>query len=203
GGVGGGGGGATTDGGLGAVEALGGEPFLVPVRVACDVQTRFLDAARLFAPQKGATPAQVELLSRRLASLAVRYGAAADLRGSGAAGGLAGGLASLGAELVPGFDLVAAHAGLDAAVEGAGVVLTGEGRLDATSFDGKVVGGVLEACARRGIPVVVIAGEIAPGLSPPVPAYSLVERYGRDRAYADAAACLAELASVATGRPTR
>jgi glycerate 2-kinase len=197
------GGSATTDGGLGAVEALGGEPFRVPVRVACDVQTRFLEAATVFAPQKGATPEQVELLSQRLAELADRYGVVAELPGSGAAGGLAGGLAFLGAELVPGFDLVAAHAGLEAALDDADLVITGEGRLDWTSFDGKVVGGVLAACERRGIPALVIAGEIAPGLTPTVRACSLVERYGRKRAYADAAACIAELAGEATGRAIR
>ena len=198
------GGSATTDGGMGAVEALDGEPFRVPVRVACDVQTRFLDAARVFAPQKGATPEQVVLLTSRLAGLAARYGAAvAELPGSGAAGGLAGGLASLGADLVPGFELVAAHAGLEAALDQAALVLTGEGRLDRTSFDGKVVGGVLEACARRGLPVVVIAGQIEPGLRTPVPAFSLVDRYGRDRAFAAAGACIAELAAEATGRASR
>ena len=197
------GGSATTDGGLGAVEALGNEPFRVRVRVACDVETCFLDAATVFAPQKGATPEQVELLSQRLADLAVRYGAVAELPGSGAAGGLAGGLASLGAELVPGFELVAAHAGLEAALDDAELVITGEGRLDRTSFEGKVVGGVLAACERRSIPAVVIAGEIEPGVSPPLQAYSLVERYGRERAYHDAAACIAELAGEATGRAIR
>jgi glycerate 2-kinase len=198
------GGSATTDGGLGAVEALGGEPFRVPVRVACDVQTLLVDAATLFAPQKGATTEQVELLSRRLAGLAERYGAAvSSLPGSGAAGGLAGGLASLGAELVPGFALVAAHAGLGPALDGVELVITGEGRLDSTSFDGKVVGGVLDACARRGIPAVVIAGAVEHGLAAPVPVYSLVERFGQERAYAEAAACVAELAAEATGRPTR
>jgi glycerate kinase len=198
------GGSATTDGGLGAVEALRGERFRVPVRVACDVRTPFADAAPVFAPQKGATPAQVEALSRRLAELAERYGTGvSSLPGSGAAGGLAGGLASLGAELVPGFELVAAHAGLAAALDGVELVLTGEGRLDATSFDGKVVGGVLEACARRGIPAVVIAGDVEPGLVAPVPVYSLVERFGRDRAYAEPEPCVAELAAEATGRPTR
>ena len=57
------GGSATTDGGLGAAEALGWEPFPVPVRVACDVQTPFLEAANVFAPQKGATPEQVDSLA--------------------------------------------------------------------------------------------------------------------------------------------
>jgi len=197
------GGSATTDGGAGALEALGGEPFRVPVRVACDVETRFVDAASVFAPQKGATPDQLELLTRRLRELAASYGPVADLPGSGAAGGLAGGLASLGAALVPGFELVAAHAGLEEALEGAELVLTGEGRFDATSFDGKVVGGVLAACARRGLHVVVIAGEIEAGLVPPAPAYSLVQRFGRKRAFADAAGCIAELAAEATGRRAR
>ena len=101
------GGSATTDGGLGAVEVLR-EPFRVPVQVACDVQTLFVEAAAVFAPQKGASPAEVEALSQRLAELAVRYRAEygvdiSALPGSGAAGGLAGGLAALGAELVPGL----------------------------------------------------------------------------------------------------
>jgi glycerate kinase len=104
---------------------------------------------------------------------------------------------------VPGFALVAAHGGLEPALDGVELVLTGEGRLDSTSFDGKVVGGVLSACARRGIPAVVIAGAVEHGLAVPVPAYSLVERFGKERAYAEAAACVAELAAEATGRPTR
>jgi glycerate kinase len=196
------GGSATTDGGLGAVEALGWAPFPVPVQVACDVRTRFADAAAVFGAQKGASPEQVELLSARLAGLAEGYGAGvAGLPGSGAAGGLAGGLAALGAELVPGFELVAAQVGLEAALEQADLVITGEGRLDSTSFTGKVVGGVLAACARRGLGAAVVAGEIEDGLAVTVPAYSLVERYGRDRAWSDPAACIAELAAEATGRP--
>src|SRR5205807_3040674 len=108
------GGSATTDGGLGAVTAL--EPHRRlrgrEVVVACDVTTTFVDAAEVFAPQKGATPAQVALLKRRLERLAqvyVRdYGVdVRDIPGSGAAGGLAGGLAALGARLLPGFDVVA------------------------------------------------------------------------------------------------
>ncbi len=98
---------ASTDGGTGAVEALPA-PLPVPVDVAYDVDARFLEAADVFAPQKGATPAQVQLLRGRLGELDVP-----DLPGSGAAGGLAGGLAAAGARLVPGFDLVAARLGLD------------------------------------------------------------------------------------------
>ena len=84
-----------------------------------------------------------------------------ELDGSGAAGGLAGGLAAIGARLEPGFDVVAGAAGLDAALDGADLVLTGEGKADATSFTGKVVGGVLEWAGDVGVPHRgVIAGQI-------------------------------------------
>src|SRR5439155_1578648 len=98
------GGSATTDGGLGAIRAL--EPHRrlrsVDLVVACDVELTFVDAAEVFAPQKGATPAQVALLHRRLERLAQVYeeNYGVDVRhipGGGAAGGLAGGLAALGA----------------------------------------------------------------------------------------------------------
>jgi glycerate kinase len=160
------GGSATTDGGLAALEALGWSFGAVPVTVACDVTTPFLDAAKVFAPQKGATDAQVQLLSRRLASLAEQYQqrTGVDVRtlsGAGAAGGLAGGLAAIGAEIEPGFDVVANAVGLDRALEGVDLVVTGEGRLDITSFAGKVVGGVLEWAADAGAPhVAVIAGQV-------------------------------------------
>jgi glycerate 2-kinase len=186
------GGSATTDGGLGAVEVLR-EPFRVPVQVACDVQTRFGDAAEVFAPQKGAGPAEVEVLSTRLRQLAERYRAeyrvdVSALPGSGAAGGLAGGLAALGAELVPGFTLVAERVGLGPAVAGAELVITGEGRLDATSFSGKVVGGVLAL----GAPTLVVAGEVEAGTICPVPVASLIGRFGHERAWSDPEGCVAE-----------
>jgi glycerate kinase len=160
------GGSATTDGGLAALEALGWSLGAVPVTVACDVSTRFLDAAKVFAPQKGASVAQVSLLTRRLATLAGQYEqrTGIDVRtmvGAGAAGGLAGGLAAIGAQLEPGFEVVANAAGLDRALEGVDLVVTGEGRLDATSFEGKVVGGVLEWAGDAGVPhVAVIAGQV-------------------------------------------
>jgi glycerate kinase len=159
------GGSATTDGGLGAVEALG---WALPVdtTVACDVATLFLDAARVYGPQKHASPAQVALLTRRLERLAEQYQArrhidVTDLEGGGAAGGLAGGLAALGARLEPGFDVVAAAVDLEGEVDGASLVVTGEGKLDATSLDGKVVGGVLDWAADLGVEhCAVIAGQV-------------------------------------------
>jgi glycerate kinase len=162
------GGSATTDGGLAALEALGWSFGATPVTVACDVSTGFLDAAAVFAPQKGASEAQVALLGRRLAQLADQYQQRTgvdvrDLPGAGAAGGLAGGLAAIGAELEPGFEVVAGAAGLESALEDVDLVVTGEGRLDTTSFEGKVVGGVLEWATDAGVPhAAVIAGQVAP-----------------------------------------
>ncbi|MFI5047363.1 MAG: glycerate kinase [Acidimicrobiia bacterium] len=161
------GGSASTDGGLAAVEALGWSLHHVPVTVACDVTTPFVDAARRFGPQKGATNAQVALLGRRLERLADEYESrtGVDVRalpGGGAAGGLAGGLAALGATLEPGFEVVARAAGLDDALaDDVDLVLTGEGKLDATSFLGKTVGGVLEWATDDEVPhLAVIAGQV-------------------------------------------
>lgn len=158
------GGSATTDGGLGALDALRWSLQGAEVVVACDVTTPFIDAARLFGPQKGATEREVELLTRRLERLAADYAAktgvdAAWLPGSGAAGGLAGGLAAIGARLEAGFDVVADAAGLDGALDGAGLVVTGEGRFDLASLEGKVVGGVLEWARRASVgSVAIVAG---------------------------------------------
>src|SRR5262249_24854984 len=100
------GGSATTDGGWGALEALEPHSRLagVEILVGCDVSTRFLDAAAVFSPQTGASVAQVTLLTRCLERLAQiyleRYNIDVnELEGSGAAGGLAGGLAAIGATL--------------------------------------------------------------------------------------------------------
>jgi glycerate 2-kinase len=161
------GGSATTDGGLGAVDALGWSLSGIEGTVACDVATPFLDAATVYGPQKGATAAQVGLLTRRLRRLAEEYERrtgvdAAGLSGAGAAGGLAGGLAALGADLEPGFEVVAEAAGLEEALAGVDLVVTGEGKLDRTSFEGKVVGGVLEWAADEGVEHrAVIAGQVS------------------------------------------
>ena len=136
------------------------------ITVACDVETPFLDAARLYGPQKGATDAQVALLTRRLALVADQYRTrtGVDVRtiaGAGAAGGLAGGLAAIGAQLVPGFDAVAEAVGLEQMFDGAALVVTGEGKFDVTSLDGKVVGGVLAWAGDLHVPrVAVIAGQV-------------------------------------------
>ena len=194
------GGSATTDGGLGAVRAL--EPHRrlrgVDVVVACDVDTRFVDAAESFAPQKGATQAQVYLLRRRLERLAQVYEQdfgvdVRDIAGSGAAGGLAGGLAALGAVLVPGFAVVADALSLAERFEGADLVVTGEGFVDEQSFRGKAVGGVVELAGEAGVPVLVVTGEVLEGVdvaSRGVECISLVARFGHERAMADPTGCV-------------
>jgi glycerate kinase len=147
------GGSATTDGGAGLLEVLDGLP--VPTRVAVDVQTRLYDAPRLFGPQKGATPEQVGELEARLRGMAELEPYAA-LPGSGAAGGLGAALASLGAELVPGADLVLDALGFDAA--GYDLVVTGEGAVDRTTAEGKAPGAVARRSAAAGVRCVVFGG---------------------------------------------
>jgi glycerate kinase len=192
------GGSATTDGGWGALEALEPHSRLagVEIVVGCDVRTRFLDAAAVFSPQKGASVAQVTLLTRRLERLAQIYLERFNvdvngLEGSGAAGGLAGGLAALGATLVPGFDVVAERIDLAARIEGADLIVTGEGLLDAESFHGKAVGGVVALAREVGVPVVVIAGA-AEG-EHPVDYRTLVDAVGEERAWADPLGAAAEV----------
>jgi glycerate kinase len=154
------------------------------------VTTPFLDAARVFAPQKGATPEQVEQLSARLARLADSYQTefgvdVTALPGAGAAGGLAGGLAALGASIVSGFELVADFVGLDDEIAKADLVMTGEGRLDRQSFSGKVVGGVISHVAGR-VPVLCVVGVSAPDLDPVgFELVDLVARFGLDRALSE------------------
>ncbi|HEV2992907.1 MAG TPA: glycerate kinase, partial [Acidimicrobiia bacterium] len=209
------GGSATTDGGLGAIDALGWSLGSLEVTVACDVKTTFLDAAAQFGPQKGATDAQVALLRRRLERLAAEYERrtgvdVTTLEGGGAAGGLAGGLAAIGARLEPGFDVVATEAGLEERLDGADLVVTGEGKLDASSFAGKVVGGVLDWAADLGVPHrAVIAGQATPDardeLSVHGPAQLLVltDRVWQSGEAFARAATLVEEAALEAGRAAR
>ncbi len=203
------GGSATTDGGLAALRNVSPLARLRSVELiaAVDVRTTFVDAATVFGPQKGATASQVELLRRRLERLAQVYVEDYDvdvtsLEGGGAAGGLAGALAAAGAKIEGGFDLIADELDLDDEVEHADLVVTGEGFVDEGSFDGKVVGGVLELAAEFGVPALVVAGEVFDGaesqverIGGRVALVSLVERFGRERAMDDTAACITEAVS--------
>ena len=222
------GGSATTDGGLGALRALYPLQRLrgIELVVMCDVRTAFVDAAEVFAPQKGASPAQVELLRRRLIRLAEVYleDHGVDVRrlqGAGAAGGLAGGLAAAGGHLLGGFEAIADEVGLPDVVEDADLVITAEGFLDEQSFEGKVVGGVAELAASLGVPCLAIVGDAidlkaedtVQRVEGDVPSglrvVSLVERFGRERAEGAPVDCIEEVAAEAlaadgrTGTPSR
>lgn len=186
------GGSATTDGGAGALAALGDPIALrgVELLVACDVRVGFVEAASRFAPQKGASPKQVRILERRLAELADRYLVelgtdVALLQGAGAAGGLAGGLAAVGGKLVSGFELVARLVDLDEHLRAADAVVTAEGSLDDQSFLGKVVGEVTARSGER--PTLCVAGRVSPaGASAAgelgLHVASLSERFGEESA---------------------
>ncbi|MFE9661968.1 glycerate kinase [Streptomyces sp. NPDC005955] len=143
-------------------------------RIACDVTNPLVGpegAAAVFGPQKGATPAEVQLLDRALTRfadvLAEECGTSVHhLPGAGAAGGTCGGmLAVLDATALPGCELVAAAVGLPAALAGADLVITGEGRLDRQSAGGKVVSHVARLAAEHRAPAVVLAGQLVPPLS--------------------------------------
>ena len=160
------GGSATTDGGAGALEALeesGANPKLT---VVCDVRTPWERAPSVFGPQKGADPATVKRLERRLARLA--SSAPRDPTGvpmTGAAGGLAGGLwAHRGATLVPGAAYVLDAIGFDAHMRAARFVVTGEGRIDRQTLAGKAVFEVATRCRQGGVACHAVVGrnELAP-----------------------------------------
>jgi glycerate kinase len=196
------GGSATTDGGLGCVRAISAPARLRAVKllVACDVQTKFVDAAPVFGPQKGATPAQVELLKGRLERLAQLYRQQfgvdmRDLPGTGAAGGLAGGLVALGGELHPGFDLVADEVDLHDKIAEAELVITGEGYLDEQSFEGKVIGGVQELCAAVGRRVAAIVGDSDESVRDRIEHRSIARDHGLDRAMREPLWCIEQSAT--------
>jgi len=191
------GGSATTDGGLGALKAIQSPGRLkgVDFVVACDVTTSFTDAAKVFAPQKGASTAQVSLLTTRLQRLVQvyvdEYGVdVSTIAGAGAAGGLAGGLAALGARLVPGFDLVAEEVLLDELLLETDFIITGEGFMDSESFNGKVVGSMVELAVAKKLGIAAICGDIHAGVKSRLEVVSLVEKFGRDVAVSQPLHCI-------------
>lgn len=185
------GGSASTDGGAGALSALGWQlcdqtgqpvpdggsaltslarvipgiwPAGVEVVAMTDVTAGLLGAggaAAVFGPQKGASPEQVAELDHALARWAELLGGDPDQPGAGAAGGTGYGLATaLGATIEPGASWVADQTGLTALLPTADLVVSGEGRFDATSWTGKVVGSVLRAVDDP-VRTAVVAGQVA------------------------------------------
>jgi glycerate kinase len=178
-----------------------------PVTGACDVASPLLGprgAARLFAPQKGAGPAEVEVLEDALATLADRIRVdlgrdVSSLAHGGAGGGMGSGLAAFfGARLEDGFARVAAATGLRRLVAAADVVVTGEGRLDRGTLQGKVIGNVARLCAEESVPCLILAGEVAlpMDLLPPERALgvdgvvAVVDECGRGAAFRDPSASI-------------
>ncbi len=182
------GGSASTDGGRGALEALGWPRSLRPappggVVLLSDVTAPLLGpagAAAVFGPQKGATPAQVAELEARLTAFSDVLGGRPATPGAGAAGGTAYGLSTAwGAAITSGADYIAQLTGVHA--RPVDVLITGEGRFDTQSLGGKVVGQLLARAPGR---TVVIAGELR--VPPPDLGFSLSELAGsRDAAMAE------------------
>jgi len=162
--------------GLADLEAIDLAPALQAIAgcaidVACDIRGPLLGssgAAQMFAPQKGASQDDVRRLEESLARFARLATSEGDdlsaLPGAGAAGGCGFGLALLGARLLPGAPLICDLIGLDAAIREAGAVITGEGRLDAQTAEGKAPAEVATRALRFGIPCIAIAGTV---LDPP------------------------------------
>jgi len=156
---------------LSRLDVTGLQPLVhgASIRLACDVTNPLVGergAARVFGPQKGADPGQVVQLARGLEGLATLLEdltgqAVARLPGAGAAGGVGAMLAALlGADLVPGADLVLNVVEFDRRAEGCSLILTGEGRADAQTLDGKLPMVVAGRGRRAGIPVALVAGMV-------------------------------------------
>ena len=161
------GGTATVDGGVGMRGIVRSWLRDIPIRVACDVRNPLLGergAARAFGPQKGADPSDVEELELRLAALEelAPYG---DLPGAGAGGGLGAAFAAMGAELVDGAELVLDVMRVDDVAREAALVVTGEGTVDATTFEGKAPGAVLRRCAALGVRCELFGGIVREGFA--------------------------------------
>lgn len=186
------GGTATMDGAIGAINAL--EPTVfrkqIDVMVACDVRTRFLDAPAKFGPQKNASKAEIELLKRRFEALAESYLArfgieiTTQLR-TGAGGGLSGGLfAGLSAELIDGSRYVIEKNNLEDIIADCDIVVTGEGCIDSSSFEGKIVGEIVKLAKNQKKIVIALCGcyEKTDGYEPAIDKiYSLKDMFeGRD-----------------------
>ena len=159
------GGSGSTDGGAGAIDAIDGRGGLrgAQLVVLCDVRTPFELAAERFGPQKGADAATVQRLAERLDRLAATW--PADPRGvplTGAGGGLAGGLwARYGAQLEPGAAFVLSALGADERMRASRALIVGEGRLDATTLEGKIAGELATRARQGGIPCHAIVGDDA------------------------------------------
>jgi len=164
---------------LGRVTRIEGPPAPQTIpEVLCDVLTPLEGAPRFYGPQKGLTPAEVEaqvVAFRRWAEVVLAWRGSqgfsalpADLPGGAAAGGLGFVLACLGARLLPGAERIAAWTGLESRLRGLDALVVGEGRMDASSFEGKVADVVISAARRAGVPrVIALVGQVRAIPPPP------------------------------------
>ncbi|MFT8872892.1 MAG: glycerate kinase [Sporolactobacillus sp.] len=159
---------------LAAIDCTHADPRLAKMRIdiASDVVNPLLGeqgAAAVFAPQKGASAAQVQLLEAAMVRFAavLKHDCGRDVAavaGAGAAGGLgAGALCFLHARIRRGVDVVIEAARLEAQMDRAGLVMTGEGRIDGQTIFGKTPIGVARCAQKKGVPVIAFAGSLAPG----------------------------------------
>lgn len=151
------GGTATMDAGEGLLEVVDSLPS--PTTVLCDTRATLAEAPGRFGPQKGATPEMLAELEERF-----RGRPFAELPGSGAAGGLGAALASLGAELVPGAQRLFELTGFRERVRRADLVVTGEGTVDRTTFEGKAPGEAVRLCGELGVHCVLFGGRVEEGM---------------------------------------
>jgi glycerate kinase len=187
---------ATVDGGAGLMEVLGGFP--IPATAACDVRNPLLGergAAAAFGPQKGATPEQVAELEARLAARR-SLRPFRDLPGAGAAGGLGAALAALGAELVPGAELVLELIRFRDRARAAELVVTGEGTVDRSTLEGKAPRVAVRLCREEGVRCAVFGGRV----EEPLPGAELYELSGDPARAREDLLALAERLALSLGR---
>jgi glycerate kinase len=198
------GGSATSDGGLGCYEVLvraGG--LSVPLTAATDVTARF-SGARRYAEQKGVDPTDLDRVDQLLRDARARYESeqgvdVETMDRAGASGGIPGGLAALGGRLASGFNVVAQSVGLADRIARSSLVVTGEGRFDEGSLEGKVTVGIAEL-VRDSAALLVVCGSIDDEaarifrrLYPSANLVSLVERFGERRSMTATSECLASV----------
>lgn len=164
------------------------DPAAVSIQVICDVNNPFFGpngAAYVYAPQKGATPESVQYLDLGLRNLSQQllqqqYPPIGLLKGAGAAGGVGGGaVAFLGAQLVSGIETFLKITAVESDLKDCDIVITGEGKLDSQSIQGKVVSGICQLAERYQIPVIAVCGAMEATALETLPiqqAYSIIER---------------------------
>ena len=199
------GGSATSDGGEGCYDVLANE-LTVPLTAATDVRAEYEGALR-YAKQKGVRPEDFEVVTQHLRRVAERFELergvdVRTVRGAGAAGGLGGALVACGGTIQPGLNVIAEHLDLAKRIASVNLVVTGEGRVDAGSLEGKVIDGL---CARLGDTAgVVIGGSVEQATReawrqryPGVALVSLTDLYGK-RAMTDPLGCITALIGSST-----